>query len=49
MSSDGRRDITSVKPTCLILHSALIVHALATGNDNDKGHEKKTHTNTHIA
>ena len=49
MSSDGRRDTKSVKPTCSILHSDFIVHALATGNDDNKGHEKKTHTNTHTA
>ena len=46
----GRRDIKSVESTCSILqHSDLITHPLPTGNDNNKGHEKKTHTNTHTA
>lgn len=43
MSSDGRRDIKSVKPTCSILHSDLTVDALATGNNM-----KRRQTLTHI-
>ena len=49
MSLDGRRAIRSVKSTCSILYSDLIAHALPTRNDNNKGHEKKTHTNMHTA
>ena len=49
MSLDGRRAIKSVTSTQSILYLDRITLALPTRNDNNKGHEKKTHTNIDTA